>query len=263
MRLTLRWAGLALAPLLPRLRPSAAARRPGRVVRLEGIIFQSDARSTIGAWFIRPFEELDRRVAGIARNRPDAPQPPIHAGIRVAIEVDGREQQYVAEQLVGPLYEDLHDGLHWTPLAEFRARNRGGWSVTVPATAFRGVTDAVVAETVARLNRIEGHRFLGEDCVAFVERAFGGRRLFADSPTLRALGLHVRVADPALPMLRRDAPLDPRAARLLRVETLQHLPDPEGASAPTSASWRVHVAALALLAVVGAIGLGRRLARRR
>src|SRR5579883_2569007 len=136
MRLTLRWAGLALAPLLPRLRPSAAARRPGRVVRLEGIIFQSDARSTIGAWFIRPFEELDRRVAGIARNRPDAPQPPIHAGIRVAIEVDGREQQYVAEQLVGPLYEDLHDGLHWTPLASSARATAAAGALPSPPRRF-------------------------------------------------------------------------------------------------------------------------------
>ncbi len=255
-------AGLALVPLLPRTHPPAEAVRPGRVVGLRGIIFQSDAASTIGAWFLRPFEELDRRVAGIALNRPDAPRPPIHAGLHLDLEVDGELREYVAEQLVGPLYDDLYDGLHWTPIAQFRARDRGGWDATVPALAFRAVTEAAVAEAVARLNRIQGHPFIGEDCVAFVERAFGGRRLFADSPTFRKLGIAVRVADPALPLLRPDFPLPPRTARLLRVETLRRLPDAIARSAATSASWRVHVAALAVVAALLGIGLARPRLRR-
>src|SRR3712207_8873501 len=54
--------------------------------------------------------------------------------------------------------------------------------------------------------------FFREDCTDFVERAVGGRRLFADSPLLRALGTGVRVGDPALPLLRRDVRLEPRAS---------------------------------------------------
>ena len=72
---------------------------------------------------------------------------------------------------------------------------------------------------------IEGHPFIGEDCTAFVERAFGGRRLFADSPVLRRVGIGVRISDPALPLLRSDAQLDEQARRYLQFDKIKHLPD--------------------------------------
>jgi hypothetical protein len=59
----------------------------------------------------------------------------------------------------------------------------------------------------------------------FVERAFGKRRMFADSPTGRMLGLALRVGDSALPLLRPDARLDRNAARLLRADKIRDLPD--------------------------------------
>ena len=199
-----------------------AAQRPGRVVSLKGVIFQSDASSVIGALFIRPLETFDRWQAGLARTPGDEPLA-MHAGLHVAIE-DGRE--FVAEQLVGSLFEDFEDALNWTPLEAFRRRETTGWDVTVPATAFRGIDDATVAEAVANLSTVRGHAFLGEDCTMFIERVFGGRRLFGDSPTGQALGVGLRVGDPALPLLRPDAELDPRARRLLRVSVVSQQPDP-------------------------------------
>ncbi len=189
---------------------------------LRGIIFQSDGHSAIGAWFIRPVESIDRWVAGLYENGYRASLA-MHAGIRLVLE-DGREM--VAEQLVGTWRNDFVSGLNWTEIANFRKRDHeNGWDVTIPATAFRGVDDRVVDETVRRLNVIQGHPFVGEDCTAFIERAFGGRRMFADSPLLQALGIGARVGDPALPLLRHDAHLDPRAETLLRAKTLRRLPD--------------------------------------
>src|SRR5689334_12922692 len=104
----------AISDLLPIQAPTPASsqRRPGRVVALEGVIFQSDAASAIGSWFIRPFEALDRRVAGLHRS--DVKEPiAIHAALHVMLD-DGRE--FVAEQLVGTAYEDLKNGLNWTPI---------------------------------------------------------------------------------------------------------------------------------------------------
>ena len=40
-----------------------------------------------------------------------------------------------------------------------------------------------------------------------------------------ALGIGLRIGDPALPLLRTDARLEPRAAYLLRAETVQAQPD--------------------------------------
>src|SRR5262249_23072549 len=154
--------------LLPRYRPEHAV-RPGVVTGLCGIVFQDDGRSVIGRLFIRPFEALDRWVAGIPPSRERRPLA-MHAGLHVVLE-DGRE--VVAEQLVGTLYMDLQGGLNWTPIDEFRSRDRGGWDLTLPATTFRRVDDRVVDEVVSRLNTIEGRAFIGEDCTAFVERAFG------------------------------------------------------------------------------------------
>ena len=117
---------------------------------------------------------------------------------------------------MGSLFEDFEDGLNWTPVERFQGREGAGWDVTVPATCFRAVDEAVVGRVVDYLNTIKGRPFFGEDCIKFIERAFGGQRLFGDSPTGMALGIGLRVADPALPLLRRDAELEPRAAYLLR-----------------------------------------------
>ena len=224
-----------------------AAERPGPVVALKGIIFQSDTTSINGRILIRPIEAFDRWQAGLARTPGDAPLA-MHAGLHVALE-DGRE--FVAEQLVGSLFEDFKDGLNWTPVARFRGREGAGWDVTVPATCFRKVDDAVVERVIAYLNTIQGRPFFGEDCIKFVERAFGGQRLFGDSPTGMALGIGLRVGDPALPLLRPDVKLEPRAAYLLRAETVRAQPDPLAAhDAPNARLW---LGRIIVWSVVGAM----------
>ena len=217
-----------------RLATPSAAQRPGRVVELRGIIFQSDASSLVGAIFIRPIESFDRWQAGLARGFGEQPLA-MHAGLHVVME---NGDEFVAENLVGTWLEDFHDALNWTPLDRFRTREGSGWDATVPATAFRGIDDAVVATVVASLNTTTGRPFVDEDCTKLVERAFGGRRLFGDSPTARNLGFGLRVGDPALPLLRRDARLDARATRLLRVETVRAQPDPLAShDAPNAHVW--------------------------
>ena len=200
---------------------------------VRGVIFQSDGKSTLGRIFIRPLEAVDRFVAG-ALPRPGEPKLAMHAGIHVVL-ADGAE--YVAEQLIGTWRLTFSNGLNWTPLAAFEKRNRGGWSVTVPPEAFRAVGDRVADDTVLRLNSIEGRPFVTEDCTGFVERAFGGRRMFADSPLLQWLGIAARIGDPALPLLRADARLDAFARRALQFERIVNLPDAQ-ASAEMSMAWR-------------------------
>jgi len=202
--------------------PRSSPERPGQVRRLVGIIFQSDQKSVLGSWIIRPVEMLDRRLASLGRS-PDKPSLAMHVGIHVLIE-GGRE--FVVEQLFGTPFEDFVDGLNWTPLETFRARDRGGWDVTVPAIAFRGIDDEIVEETINFLNAIPVRPFFDEDCTTMVERAFGKRRLFADSPAARAIGFGLRVGDPALALLRPDVHLDEKSEFLLRAETLRALPDP-------------------------------------
>jgi hypothetical protein len=224
------------------------ALRPGRVARILGIIFQSDGASTIGRMFIRPLEAVDRWVVGILP-KPHEPSLAMHAGIHVELE-DGRE--YVAEQLVGSFYLDFRNGLNWTPYDRFTQRDRGGWDVTVPLTCFRAIDRQFAASAVEQLNRIEGHPFLGEDCTAFVERAFGGRRLFADSPLLRWLGIGVRVGDPALPLLKPNASLEQSARERLQFETIKHLPEAlASAESPNVRLWTYRLVPIGLpLAVV-------------
>jgi hypothetical protein len=206
---------------LKELRPPSPE-RPGRVQKLMGIIFQSDQKSVLGSWIIRPLEMLDRRLARLGRS-PDNPSLAMHVGIHVLIE-DGRE--FVVEQLVGSAFEDFVDGLNWTPLETFRARDRGGWDVTIPATAFRGIDNDVVEGTIDFLNMVSVRPFFDEDCTTMVERAFGKRRMFADSPAARTVGFGLRVGDPALALLRPEVRLDDRSEFLLRAETLRALPDP-------------------------------------
>ena len=120
--------------------PPSVPQRPGHVVKLRRVIFQSDAVSVLGGWIIRPAEMLDLHLAGLGCS-PDAPALAMHAGLHVVLE-DGRE--FVVEQLFGTPREDFLDGLNWTPLETFRARDHRGWDVTVPATAFRTIDESVV-----------------------------------------------------------------------------------------------------------------------
>jgi hypothetical protein len=177
---------------------------------------------------------------------------------------DGRE--FVAEQLVGTLFEDLRDGLNWTPLEEFQKREGAGWDVTVPATDFRWINDAAVEEAIVNLNTAPGHPFLGEDCTMFIERMFGGRRLFGDSPTGQALGLGLRVGDPALPLLREEANLDERAKKLLRLSVVSQQAVAFAAhDAPNARVWlgRAIVWSVLLGLVAGSAGFARRHERRK
>jgi len=205
------------------------------VTAIHGVIFQSDGKSTVGRIFIRPLEALDRWIAGILP-RPHEPTLAMHAGLHVTIDA---EREYVVEQLVGSLYLNFHNGLNWTPLHAFRQRDRGGWDVTVPAEHFRAVDPDLVDRAIPRLNAIAGHPFVGEDCTAFIERAFGGRqRMFADSPLLRSLGVGVRIGDPALPLLDPDAPLDSNTRDKLQFEVIKRLPDAlADASSPNGRNW--------------------------
>jgi hypothetical protein len=232
------------------------AERPGTVTAIRGIVFQSDGRSAIGGVFIRPFEALDRWIVGILPGRGE-PSLAMHAAIHV--EIDGRSE-YVVEQLVGGLYLTFKNGLNWTPLRDFRKRDRGGWDVTVAATCIRRIDELAVEEAIGRLNRIQGHPFMGEDCTAFIERAFGGRRMFADSPLLRWLGIGARIGDPALPLLRTDATPDPRARQLLQFDRIKDLPDPLADADSLNAQLWLH--RLIPIAILGGF-VGRRLARRR
>jgi hypothetical protein len=231
------------------------ADRPGRVTEIRGIAFQSDGQSTVGRTFIRPLEALDRWIVGILP-RPGEPSLAMHAGIHLVIDA---QSEYVAEQLVGSLYLDFKNGLNWTPIEKFRARDRGGWHVTVPTTDFRRFDARAVKAAIENLNRIEGHPFVGEDCTAFVERAFGGRRLFADSPLLRCLGLAARIGDPAMPLLRPHAVLEEQTKQLLQFDQIKRLPDAlAGADSPNAQQW---IQRLVPVGVVGAL-FGYVLARR-
>ncbi|MBV9875944.1 MAG: hypothetical protein JO025_14535 [Verrucomicrobia bacterium] len=230
--------------------PPSSPKRPGRVQELIGIIFQSDQKSVLGSWIIRPVEMLDRHLAGLGRS-PDRPSLAMHVGLHARL-ADGRE--FVVEQLVGTPFEDLVDGLNWTPLETFRARDRGGWDVTIPATTFRGIDGAIVNETIEFLNEISVRPFLDEDCTTMVERAFGKRRMFADSPTARAIGLGLRVGDPALALLRPDVRLDDRSEFLLRADTLRALPDPVTDWAAPNAH-RIAKRAL-FLGIIGLLSVG-------
>ncbi|MBV9171285.1 MAG: hypothetical protein JOZ81_14505 [Chloroflexi bacterium] len=231
------------------------AHRPGNVTALKGVIFQSDGSSTIGRLFIRPFETLDRAISGILP-QPGEPSLAMHAGLHVEID---NNREYVVEQLVGSWYMDFRNGLNWTPIEDFRKRDRGGWDVTLPGPAFRGVTDQVVEQTTQRLNMIEGQPFMGEDCTAFIERAFGRRRVFADSPVLRLLRIAARVGDPALPLLRPEASLDDRAAGLLAFERIKTLPDADADPSSVNVSlWLGRAAPTAALGALIGYSLGSR-----
>jgi hypothetical protein len=232
--------------------PPSVPIRPGQVKELRGIIFQSDTVSVLGGWIIRPVESLDLHLAGLGR-LPNAPALAMHAGLHVSLE-DGRE--FVVEQLFGTPREDFLDGMNWTPLETFRARDHRGWDVTAPATAFRKIDEPIAQEVVAFLNNIQGRPFFGEDCTMLIERAFGKRRLFADSPTASILGFGIRVGDPALPLLKPEAHLAPDAERLLRADILRRLPDPTTEwDAPNGHLWIRRVLQM-MLVVAAVMGFG-------
>jgi hypothetical protein len=246
---------------LPTSLPPSVPDRPGQVVELKGVVFQSDAVDILGAWIIRPVETLDLQLAGLGRC-PGTPPLAMHAGLHVVLR-DRRE--FVVEQLFGTPRENFLDGLNWTPLETFRVRDHKGWDVTVPATAFRGIDESVVEEVIAFLNQIRGRPFFGEDCTTLIERAFGKRRLFADSPTAGALGFGMRVGDPALPLLKPEAQLAPDAERLLRADILRGLDDPTAQwDAPNGHLWiRRGLGWLLFLAALAGLGLYAKKRKRR
>jgi hypothetical protein len=242
-------------------RPSTH-KRPGLVREIKGIHFQSDGQSTFGEWFIRPLERLDRRVVGI-HTAPDGPSLAMHVGIHTVLEMGpGRHEEWVAEALHGTRRNYFRSGFNWTPIETFCSRDRGGWDMTIPATAFRTIDERQVRTTVERLNSLEGHPFVREDCTAFLEHMFS-HQMFAHLPILGLLGIEVRIGDPALPLLRPDAELTPEQARLLRFEEIRHLADTPWGFEPTLAGWRgMGVLAAGTLGVTTAYLLARARARR-
>src|ERR1700756_394599 len=92
--------------------PISEGNRPDRVVKLNGVIVQSDKTSWLGAWIIRPVEMLDLHLAGMGREIGSEPLA-MHAGLDVELE-DGR--RFVVEQLFGTPRENFISGLNWTPL---------------------------------------------------------------------------------------------------------------------------------------------------
>src|SRR5690348_3714373 len=110
--------------VLARTQQLTHATRPGRMVAIEGIVFQADVDHPISTFLIQPVEELSIRVR---RRSWRAKQPGVplanHAGIRVRIDHgDGRQLPYVVEQLTGTLVQTLDNALSWTPWREFSAR---------------------------------------------------------------------------------------------------------------------------------------------
>ena len=179
----------------------------------------------------------------------------MHAGLHVSLE-DGRH--FVVEQLAGGFHDIFVDGLHWTPMDEFKGRERediGGWDATIPPRQLREVDAADEARAIHRLNNIRGRPFVHEDCTGFIGRVFGAdRRIFADSPILRSIGIDMRSGEPALPLLSREATLDPESARRLRLDALRDLPDPAAESGSMSLR-QLHHRALVSGAVFAVLAL--------
>jgi len=190
-------------------------------------VFQCDADDPISGLIIRPIQQLSRWLRRRDGGRP-RPRVPLanHAGIRVRVACpDGRVRTYVVEQLTSTARQHFVNGLSWTPWKEFKARQAGGWDVTVPATAFEGVEAADIPVAMERLNHLVGQPFYGEICTALIERVFGGRRLFEDVEVLDRLvpGPGLRIPEPAAPIFKPDAQLSRRARQLLRVDELAAL----------------------------------------
>jgi hypothetical protein len=78
-------------------------------------------------------------------------------------------------------------------------------------------------------------------------------QLFAHVPMLGLLGINVPIGDPAMPLLRSDARLDPEAARLLRLNELRQLKDTPWGFEPSAIS-RAAPRSLAAVIVGAAVG---------
>jgi hypothetical protein len=147
-----------------------------------------------------------------------------HAGIRVrVVGADRRVRAYVVEQQTGTLEQTLDNALSWTPWRAFRLREgRGGWDVTVPATAFEGIEPSDVTQAIDALNQESGRAFYREMCTSFIERIFGGRQLFDDVEAIDWLvpGPGPHIPEPAAPRFKANARLSRRARYLLRVDEL-------------------------------------------
>jgi hypothetical protein len=121
--------------------PPSKADRPGRVVKLHGVIVQSDKTSWLGAWFIRPVEMLDLHLAGMDREIGSEPLA-IHAGLHVELE-DGR--RFVVEQLFGTPGANFVNGLNWTS-SDIQGAGPCRLDVTIPPTDFRKIDQNIICD---------------------------------------------------------------------------------------------------------------------
>jgi hypothetical protein len=207
----------------PQQRAVVRSGRPGRVVEIEGVVFQCDADDTLSGLLIRPLQELSHRLRGRPGRASLGVPLATHAGIRVQIAApNGKVRRYVVEQLNGTLLQNVANGLSWTPWRDFKSREGGGWDVTVPAVAFDGVELEDVRAAVENLNQELGQPFYREVCTAFIERVFDGKRLFEHVELVDRLvpGPGPRIPEPAAPLFKPDAKLSRRARHLLRVDEL-------------------------------------------
>src|SRR5438067_13847242 len=104
--------------MVPRAaQPHASPRtqRPGRVVGIDGIVFQCDVDHPISSLFIRPIEELSVRFGGGPRRTGSWGVPLAnHAGIAVRIDGgDGRVYGCVVEQQARTLVSDGANECSW------------------------------------------------------------------------------------------------------------------------------------------------------
>ena len=190
--------------------------RPGRVLSIQGVVFQCDAGDRLTAPLVRAVEELSRCLRSGSHSR----QPLLanHAGVRVRLALpDGSVRSYVVELL--PRWPwDKQAGLPvWTPLLVFRSRDRGGWDVTVPAHAFAGIGRAEIRAALRALNASGQSRRRRALCTHFIEHLFGGKAMFSDLEVLHRLWPALRLPEPAAPRLRAGARLSDRAQRLLNL----------------------------------------------
>lgn len=238
--------------------PADQAIRPGTVVGIDGVVFQCDADDPISALLIRPIQRLSRKLCGGSWTS-DASRPLAnHAGLRLQIVgADGRRGTYVAENLNGTLRQNFVNGLSWTRWAAFQRRSRGGWDALVPATAFRGIEAADVAAAVQALNRADGNPFVGEICTQFIERMFGGKRMFDQVELLEQLVSGLRLPAPAAPIFKPDAKLSRRARHLLHADELATLHRDVEREKPATPDRPADASALSQDRALGRLATGR------
>ena len=86
--------------------PPSSPKRPGRVQELIGIIFQSDEKSVLDSWIIRPVEMLDRRLAGLGRS-PDSPSLAMPVGLHA--QLDDRSEFLLRADTLRALPDPVND----------------------------------------------------------------------------------------------------------------------------------------------------------